>query len=551
MSPAPRPWRLALRWLGIGLLIGLGPDTLAAPPSPEDLGTLTLVILDAVTGQPVPARVEVLDSEEESYVAADALPVLVGVRFAISRAFPDPVHDRNQFYSTGRSTLSLPPGDYALSVWKGLEYRVKKEVVTVAAGAAIEHTVSLDRWISMPARHWYSADDHIHLPRPTPELNDTILQWMAAEDIHVANLLQMGSYDSFDYATQYAHGPEGHYGDGRHVLISGQENPRSHVLGHMIILGTKAPIHYPDHYLDLPRYFAEGHRQGAVNGVAHFGRIDGAHFGLGLILPRELLDFLEVLQAEIWQYDLWYKVLNTGYRLTPTAGTDYPFVEGPPGRERFYTRVRGRLTPERWLEAVRGGHTFVTNGPMLELSVNGHEMGDTLHLSAPGTVEIEARVLFNPQQEAVNELEVVENGFVVRTFPAEIAHGSRIERRFEHQIDHSGWLAIRVDGFKHFSPLARQAQAHSAPVYVTVDNATPLARQEEARHLARSWLLLLDDLEAELAEEHIDTLAEEPGFARVDAATIRRDRPTILRAIQEARALFRARSRAETEAGAG
>ena len=39
----------------------------------------------------------------------------------------------------------------------------------------------------MPARGWYSSDDHIHLRR-SPRDNPSILRWVAAEDIHVANL---------------------------------------------------------------------------------------------------------------------------------------------------------------------------------------------------------------------------------------------------------------------------------------------------------------------------------------------------------------------------
>ena len=41
------------------------------------------------------------------------------------------------------------------------------------------------RWVDMPARGWYSADDHIHLRR-SPADNHAIAQWIAAEVVHVA-----------------------------------------------------------------------------------------------------------------------------------------------------------------------------------------------------------------------------------------------------------------------------------------------------------------------------------------------------------------------------
>ena len=39
--------------------------------------------------------------------------------------------------------------------------------------------------------------------------------------------------------------------------------------------------------------------------------------------------------------------------------------------------VSNRLTPG-WFDALKRGETFVTNGPMLELSVNGKGMGSEL-----------------------------------------------------------------------------------------------------------------------------------------------------------------------------
>ena len=35
-------------------------------------------------------------------------------------------------------------------------------------------------------------------------------------------------------AQQYAHGPEGHYQEGNYILAAGQENPRTHFLGHKV-----------------------------------------------------------------------------------------------------------------------------------------------------------------------------------------------------------------------------------------------------------------------------------------------------------------------------
>ncbi len=511
----------------------------------EEKGKLALVIRDASTKKLVPARVELLDETGKGHVAHNALPILtsgplaggnVKSEFTVTQRFPNPQTRTDQFYSTGRSRFRLPPGRYRLTIRKGLEYRTVRATLQITAGESTRHKFELTRWINMPQRGWYGADGHLHLPRPTPESNDGIHQWMAAEDIHVANLLQMGSSKTFGFAPQYAHGEKGHYGKGHHLLVSGQENPRTHFLGHIVILGTDSPIHYPEEYLDFTKFFKEAHRQGALNGFAHFGRHSGGQSGLSLVLPHNVLDFLEILQFEKRYYDIWYKILNTGFRLTPTAGSDYPWGYSYPGRERFYTRVLGGLTVAKWIESVRAGHTFVTNGPMLDFKVNGEEMGGDLQISKPGKVDVEAAVYFDRERDRIGELELVENGVLVRSLRPS-AH------RFQHEVLQSGWLALRARGLKRGELPVRESLAHSAPIYISVGNTPPLDRTEEARRMARSWIFLLNDLEERLSDERFERLGKRSGTAPVDLETVRRNRPALLKAIKEARDHFREQSR--------
>ena len=45
-------------------------------------------------------------------------------------------------------------------------------------------------------------------------------------------------------------------------------------------------------------------------------------------------------------------------------------------------RVDGAFTTQSWCDGVRAGRTFVSNGPMLSLSVNGREIGDEIAAQA-------------------------------------------------------------------------------------------------------------------------------------------------------------------------
>ena len=66
---------------------------------------------------------------------------------------------------------------------------------------------------------------------------------------------------------------------------------------------------------------------------------------------------------------LWYRLLNCGFRIPASAGTDCFLNRIPsrlPGADRVYVHIDGAFTYEKWIEGLKAGRTFVTNGPMLE-----------------------------------------------------------------------------------------------------------------------------------------------------------------------------------------
>jgi hypothetical protein len=448
----------------------------------------------------------------------------------------------------GNSSISLPPGDYQLRARKGPEYHPQERQIHVNEGEAIALTVKMTRWINMPEQGWYSADGHLHITRPLRELNPFLSKWMQGEDIHVANLLQWGLVNRFHNARQYAFGDDGLYREGDYILATGQENPRTHFRGHAIIYGGKTPINFPEAYLIYQLFFEEAERQGALKGYAHFGISEGALYGLPIDLPGRLLNFVEVLQLEHGNYDVWYDILNLGFRMAPTAGTDYPCTSGNlPGRERFYTRVEGPLTYAGWMEGLRKGRTFVTNGPMLEFRINSKGIGDEVLLEKPGSVTLEGRVRFHPSRDVVAHLEVVVNGVSVKSFP-QMANAEEISFQVPYDLAETSWVALRATGrkvdeppttFRDFYNLT--AEAHTAPIYVTIQGTPALQAQPRAKPLARRWLARLDDLEMRLAEDQIDHLAGHTGSSDdVGEEDLHHNRAALLQAIHSARKYFTA-----------
>jgi len=556
-----------LRILLLVILCSLG---FFSDQGPEN-GILNLSIIDELSGKLVPARVEVLDKNGKTYVAEDALSIEQPLVLLNKREF-NPYTRTEQFYTHGSCRMSLAPGRYRLRVYKGIEYRVPIREVDIQAGRTVELRVNLSRWIDLPKQGWYGADDHIHIPRPVKELDPAISKWMQAEDLHVANLLQFGHSKDFRQTIQYQHGPGGIYQEGNYILASGQENPRTDFLGHTVILGATSPINFPDNYVVYKLFWEEAKRQGALSGYAHYGLYGGAQYGLSVDLPYNLINFLEVVQADAGIYDVWYDILNLGIPMTPTAGSDYFPSESVklmlPGRERFYTQVRETLTYPAWLSGVRAGRTFVTNGPVLEFQVDGKGLGEEVALKKPGSVLLEGTVRFDPARDNVRRLELIENGELLRSFPRR-AGSSEIRFRFSHEVKQSSWLAVRASGNKvGEAQLPQPADAvssnfvwtsavtwgeayfppsvcHSAAIYVTIENGPTLSAHPRAKVLARTWLARLENLEMRLAEDQLQYLAEPPpGFSDgVDPDYLRENRPALLEVVRVSKKYFSDRAR--------
>ena len=536
----------------------------------EPGGTLLLTLIDAETGVPVPARVEVQGADGAYHVADDALPVggdcdmsdlgagltdLASVLAAFSDRVENQYTGSTQFYSGGESSIRLPAGVASIRVFKGPEYRVAVESVEVRPESQTSLRVELDRWIDMPANDWYGADDHLHIPRPVPEVNPYISRVLQAEDLHVGNLLLMGKVRNFAISPQYAHGPDSYYQEGNYILATGQENPRTHFLGHTITLGARTAINNPEKYLIYRLVWEEAARQGALNGFAHANWPDGGllppHDGMAVLLPHDLLHFMEVLQFNRSEYSAWYNVLALGFRVAPTAGTDYPCAgQSLPGHERFYTRVDGGFTYENWLDGVRKLRTFVTTGPMAEFSVDGQDIGGEVFLEDAGAVVVRGRISFDPERDDLSVVELVRNGVVIdRHSP--IGSASTVSFTTEVPVAESSWLALRAYGETllentmvspaHMSSFDPPTNVHTAPIWVTVRNRPPLEEGGQAEAIARFWLARLENMERVLAPENMERLAaslEVPNWDAVPRETLIDNREDLLREIQVAKRFF-------------
>lgn len=480
--------------------------------TPPERGTLVLTVTDE-HGRPTPARAGIYAPDGRApLAAASALAVeryAGAVRdlplFRAPRAWSQ--QGRYVFFTDGAYEAQIAPGSYKLFLMKGPEYRVRKVSFSIDAGKTTTVKASLERWIDMPAEGWHSGDDHIHLSRATAAQNATIHTYMRAEDIHVANLLEMGNLAGSAFR-QYAFGEEGRYVRGGYALVPGQESPRTSHRGHSIGLNGKAFHWFGEDYFLYDRVADAIHADGGLWGYAHISTdAFNVRYGLALDVPRGKVDFIEILQFGLMDTTYLYDFLNLGFRLLPSAGSDYPYLHLP-GTERIYVRSGAKGLPQAWFERLRSGRSFVSNAPMIGIAVGGDRERSEYEVQAGQPLVIEAHAAINPDFDRLDRLELVAHGEVLETVRAKPGD-DRVTLRHAYTPERSAWLAVRAYG-------QQGALAHSAPIYLYVDGDRNFAAPpEKARQIARKYQQVLaefrrsePDLEEEWERASVEGLVE-------------------------------------------
>src|SRR5262249_26331056 len=150
-----------------------------------------------------------------------------------------------------------------------------------------------------------------------------------------------------------------------------------------------------------------------------------------------------------------------------SAGTDCflnRIYGGVPGSPRVYVKVDGPLTYAGWIDGLRAGRSFATNGPLLELTVDGKGLGETLELRSAGEGKGKA---WASSQYPLTRVELVHNGKVIASeTPAKDALTTELAKSVK--IDKSGWIGLRALGPPPSDTRGDRVAAHSSPIYVMV-----------------------------------------------------------------------------------
>ena len=439
------------------------------------MGTLSGTVLDE-RGRPVPARVTAVASDGRAYAPRG------GFHRVLS---PTETH---YFRTAGAFEVEVPAGEVTVTVRRGLEYRPITAVVEVREGGSSEERFELARLVDAAAMGWYAGDTHVHdLHQGRYGLtHQNFFNDLVSEDlnvsislIHMDGTRLMGRWDDLtgrphplstdDHILQYAQEFRGAFG---HVGLAGVSEFITPLIGGAANTPFAADRLNAD-YLDAAR------AQGATGGFMHpfSGSVETPESVGTQEIPVDVAlgsgDFYDVIcfwYDELANAEMYYRILNAGFRVAATGGTDNfsdVWRDPGPGASRTYAHLDGPLSVDAWLAAIRARRTFATNGPLLFLTVDGELPGSEIAVEAEdGDVRAAHQVVVEVATNSpLDRVEILVNGEIAATHDVRES-GDRFYLESAVELDGSGWIAARALG--PASPLVADsyAFAQTSPVWV-------------------------------------------------------------------------------------
>jgi hypothetical protein len=457
------------------------------------------------------------------------------VRDHLRRVYPNPAKRlapdfffQQQIYRADGESLRLPDGRYEVICTGGPEYVAETRQLEIRKSAPTEQ-FKLKRWIHPSALGWYPGDHHIHAAGcshyVTPsEGVDPVVMMRQVEGEHLSVGCVLNWAPCYYHQKQFFTGQDDPLSKPSTILhydleISGF--PSSHC-GHLTLLSlkeqnypnTKRIEEWPTWNLPILQW---AKAQGAVVGYAHsgwglavksnelpnyempaFDGIGANEFIVDVTHPNTV-DFLSAGDTPyVWELNIWYHVLNSGFQPKISGETDFPCItDNRVGQGRVYAAVDGSLTYKNWIQSVQEGRSYVSDGKshLMNFAVNKSR---AVGLDAPGSVgvTVQAAAYLAPVlnttitqtpydkepywdierarigQSREVPVELVWNGHAIARQNI-IADGTIRALSFRADIKESGWLALRI-----------LPSSHTNPIFVTVAN-----RPMRPVHKSAEWCL--------------------------------------------------------------
>ncbi len=490
-------------------------------------GNVVGKVVDAETGAAVPCRLYVWNEDNQTYHFARSTAV-AGSAISYDRQLGKTTSiERHTTLSADSFQLDLLPGRYRVRAQLGKEFLPNESTIEVGRERT-NVTLKLKRFDNMNQRGWFSGDTHVH--RAVSELPNVQL----AEDLNVALPLSYWVRDS----QQQPKGagppisPQPVEIDSLHVYypinteyeiftIDGQR----HTQGAVFILNHQRPFE-----LTAPpvgEIAAETRAQGAILDLDKHSWNWSA-----MIVPVMRVDLFELSNNHHWRthfgfpkwtlengppawpgieidelgftergwtefgFQTYYAWFNCGFRMRLTAGTASGVHPVPLGHGRVYVHCGEQFSYQEWMKNLNLGHSFVTQGPLMDVRFNGELPGYGWQaLPAGNAVRITGKIR---SINVLERLEVVLNGEIVQSLIPQFTRSDAgsIETTVDLTVPveaSSCWLALRCfERAPADAPAGKVIFAHTNPVTIDIEGKPLQPRRQEVQYF-------LDRLQEELS----------------------------------------------------
>jgi hypothetical protein len=474
-------------------------------------GRLELRAVDKDTGKPLAVRVHFQNGQGKPYRPAKVKGGIVA---------------GDHIVFAEKLVLDLPNGRYSFTMEHGPEYRVMNGHFDIQNFADDSQTIELTRFCDMAQEGWFSGD----LDVQQPELKIKTL--MQTEDLHVTPLITWSNNKSpwdnrappKQAVTQF---DESYF----FSVMGGQWTTPGNTLR---LFRLDRPVELPS---ELNAALSGDKKVSAALGslpliplVEQARREHGAWIDAGTPFARDLpiwiaaglVDSLQVANRYLerqgavaneaggwprdlasfpgphgngrWSQEIYYRLLNCGLRIPPTAGSGSGANNNPVGYNRVYVHTstraadksplsdtatgnngevppQGNLTWNAWWDALRAGRVSISNGPLLRTSVEGQLPGHVFKADAGQTIEL-AIALTLSTRDKIRYLDVLKNGrteISVSLDEFKQAGGKLPLLKFTE----SGWFVVRA--VTETAPAYRYAS--TGPYFVEIGYQPRISRE--------------------------------------------------------------------------
>ena len=498
-------------------LLGLASVLVCASSLSAATARLTIELIDPLSKERVPGWFRVLDHEEKPIVFDDLYSRGEGLWAN---------HPARTWYAIQEKVpVVVPKGEVYVEAFSGINSERVRRKLDLRFFDRLSVTLPVSILTPLKSSGWYEGNTHLHLKGLNREDADRYLRRVSLSDrldlVFVSHLER--ARDDASYITnQYLRSDLHELGKGEVLFEKGEEHRHNfgawdEGFGHVMFLKIPKLVQpvsvgkgISGAGYDFPP-LRDGIKQARAMGATiiwchnRYGLEDVPNWLAGRVDAQNTFD-----GGSHGDYsETFYRYLNVWLSVPFSTGTDW-FISD---FSRVFVDVEGGLTSGSWLEGLKEGRSFISNGPLLEFHVDKVGLGGRMNLKNARMVSVVAKAV---GRSDFGGLEFVANGEIRKQVVA-VKKGNRFEAAmiFDHHIAEPTWMAIRSSGGgldtegnlivpssspirgtgKQVNEMGEALFAHTSPIYVDFNGERRFDSETAEELIAEMEMALVKILE--------------------------------------------------------